>query len=462
MQGKTHIVDLTNGPVWRQLMLFFLPILAGSLLQQLYVTVDAVIIGQFAGKTGLAAIDSVNTLLRLPTNFFVGLSTGATIIISHLFGAKKEAALSSSIHTAVAFALLGGLILSGVGLLTASFWVHQLDVPQDISGLALAYVRIHFSGFALSMLYNISAGILRAIGDSRTPFLILILSSTLNVVLDLLFVGKMGLSVAGAALATVIAQGFSALLVLHALSRLNAPYRFRLKKLRLERSRVYSFMTIGLPIALQSSLYPIANMLIQSRINSTGTDNIAAWALCGKMDFLIWLVTDSLAAAISTFVAQNEGAGLHQRARHGTRTALWMTLSFVALQSTILYLWNQPFASLFIDAADADILPLAGRMMRFLSPLYVFYVFGEIYSGAIRGSGETFHPMLITMLTTCATRILWILVVVPRYDSIYVILSSFPISWVLTSVAFAVYYHRFSRKRLSASPSFVEGSPRMD
>ena len=154
MQGKTHIVDLTNGPVWRQLMLFFLPILAGSLLQQLYVTVDAVIIGQFAGKAGLAAIDSVNTLLRLPTNFFVGLSTGATIIISHLFGAKKEAALSSSIHTAVAFALLGGLILSGVGLLTASFWVQQLDVPQDISSLALAYVRIHFSGFALSMLYK--------------------------------------------------------------------------------------------------------------------------------------------------------------------------------------------------------------------------------------------------------------------------------------------------------------------
>ncbi|MDR0616562.1 MAG: polysaccharide biosynthesis C-terminal domain-containing protein, partial [Synergistaceae bacterium] len=210
-------VDLTQGVIWKKLLLFFLPILAGSLFQQLYTTADAVIVGQFAGKMGLAAIDSVYNLLKLPVNFFVGLSTGATIIISQYFGRKNRTDLSKAVHTAVAFAFAGGLSLSVVGIVFAARFLHMLDIPDDIFRITLSYVRIYFSGLAASMLYNIGAGILRALGDSKTPFYYLSIASVLNILLDLLFVGVFHWGVAGAALATVLVQMLSAVLIIRAL-----------------------------------------------------------------------------------------------------------------------------------------------------------------------------------------------------------------------------------------------------
>ena len=440
--------DLTQGVIWSELLLFFLPILAGSLFQQLYTTVDAVIVGQFAGKTGLAAIDSVYNLLKLPVNFFVGLSTGATIIISQFFGAREKRELSKAVHTAVAFAFAGGLILSVLGIMTAPYCLGLLDVPEEIFSLTLSYVRIYFGGLAVSMLYNIGAGILRALGNSKTPFYFLIVSGTVNVVLDFLFVGLFRWSVAGAALATVLAQSVSAALVLGALIKTDADWKLRLQKVGFHRSVLKSIFVTGLPIGFQSSLYPIANMMIQASVNGTGTDNIAAWALCGKLDFLIWLAVDSLAAAISTFVAQNYGAKHYARARQGVRSGLGMTLAIVAAVSALLFFCCEPLGKLFINQEDHDIIPLLGQLMRFLSPLYILYVFGEVFSGAIRGTGETLRPMLLTLLGTCASRILWILLVVPSHRTMRMIICRYPVSWLLTAIAFTVFYHLFKERHL--------------
>lgn len=445
---KEKKIDLTQGCIWQKLLLFFLPILAGSLLQQLYTTADAVIVGQFAGKAGLATIDSVYNLLKLPVHFFVGITTGATILISQYVGQKNNEELSKAIHNAIIFSFFGGLILSIAGVIFAPYFLTMLDVPMDIFHIALVYVRIYFAGLLFLLLYNIGTGILHAMGDSRTPLYYLIIARLIDIVLDFMFVYILRLGAPGAALGSVIAQIISALLVIRALTRMHSNGRLRLHNIQLHPVMIKAILIIGLPIGLQSSLYPIANMMIQANINSLGTDYIAAWALCGKLDFLIWLLCDSLAAAISTFAAQNFGAKQYDRVRQGVRIGLGMTLAAVTIISAVLYFWSDTLGKLFINAADYDVLPLTVQIMRLLSPLYFLYVFGEILSGAIRGTGETMKPMILTLLGTCLTRILWIQFIVPQDQSIDTIILSYPVSWLLTSASFIILYALFKRKKL--------------
>ena len=442
MIQRAQNIDLTVGPLGKRLMLYALPILASSLFQQLYTTADAIILGQFAGKTGLAAIDAIYNLLKLPVNFFVGLSTGATILISRFFGAKEVQSLSRAVHTGICFALAGGVALSVLGIAIAPLCLKMLAVPEEIFNQSLSYTRIVFGGLALSLVYNLGAGILRAVSDSKTPFYILFVAGVVNIILDVLFVAICKMNVVGAALATVFSQGFSAVLVLATLFRSRAPYQLKRHALKTDRQMLLSICRLGVPIGLQSALYPAANMVVQTSINSTGADNIAAWALCGKLDLMIWLIADSMAAAISTFVAQNHGAKAFDRTRRGIRIGLAMTAAAIALFSGVLFFWSAPIGALFIRAEDADIATAAGGIMRFLAPLYILYALGEILAGAIRGTGETLCPMIITLIGTCGLRILWIVLVASKHNNLFVILSCYPLSWGAISLAFALYYWR--------------------
>jgi putative MATE family efflux protein len=312
--------------------------------------------------------------------------------------------------------------------------------------MALSYVRVYVAGLMLSMIYNVGAGILRAKGDSRTPFFILAVSGITNVILDLVFIGGFHWGVTGAAFATVLAQLISAIMVIRALLRTSGNSQLHFSKIRFHKSVLTKIFRLGIPIGFQSSLFPIANMMIQSSINSTGTDNIAAWALCGKLDFLVWLSVDSLAAAISTFVAQNYGAKLYDRANQGVPRGLAMTTCIVLAISAVLFLGCEQLGKLFINKESYDIIPLTGRLMRFLSPFYFLYVFGEVFAGALRGTGETFKPMLLTLLGTCLPRILWVLLTAPRNPTMIFILGSYPISWTLTAILLMAYYQIFHRR----------------
>jgi putative MATE family efflux protein len=439
--------DLTEGNIWKKLILFFLPILGGSLFQQLYTTVDAVIIGQFAGKDALASIDAIYNLTKLPVNFFVGLSTGATIIISQYLGAKDGEKLSMAVHTAVAFAFSGGLILSIAGILLASACLYLLRVPGEIYNYTLSYARIYFAGMAVSMTYNIGAGILRAVGNSKTPFYFLIAANTANVILDLLFIGFFRWHTAGAAFATVLSQLFSAILVITALLKTDLPCRITWKKIHFHKLIVQRIFSLGLPVGTQSSLYPISNMMIQSNINSFGTNAIAAWAVCGKLDFLIWLIVGSFGSAISTFVAQNCGARLYNRAKNGVLICVGMSLACVCAISAVLYFACGPLGRLFIR--DNEVIKLSIYLMRFLAPLYFLYIGGEVLSGAIRGMGETFKPMILTLLGTCACRVVWVLFAVPLQPTLKMVIWSYPVSWIVTSLSFIVFYQVHKSKRLS-------------
>lgn len=437
--------DLTQGKIWKVILNFTLPIFLGTLFQSLYTTIDAIIVGKFAGKDAFAAIESVMSFQRLPVSFFVGLSSGATIIISQYFGAKEKEDVSKASHTAMLFAIVGGLILSILSCLLSPYFIGLIKVPQKIFHEAYIYTFICFSGMVFSMVYNIGSGILRALGNSKTPFHILVFANILNIVLDLIFVIKFNLSVVGVGLATLISQIVSAILIFVVLMRTNLDCRIYIKKLTFYKKYLKKIFKLGLPIAIQSVIYPIANTTIQSKINMFGVNSIAAWAISGKLDFLIWSVSDAFCIAASTFVAQNYGAKKHHRVKKGIITSILMSVSIILIISVTLFIWSKDLAPFLIE--DAEVIELTSKILKLLAPFYFIYTIGDVLTGAISGLGDTFYPMLINVLAICGLRLLWIFFVFPLNPTFFMILYSYLISWSANTIAFLIYIY-FKRKKI--------------
>ena len=429
--------NLTEGKIWKVMLRFVLPIFLGTLFQSLYNTIDAIIVGRFAGKEALAAIESVLNFHRLPVSFFVGLSSGATIIISQYFGANKKDEVSKASHTAILFAIVGGLLLSVLSCILSPFFIRLIKVPKEIFYQAQAYTIICFSGIMVSMIYNIGSGILRALGDSKTPFYILIVSNILNIILDLILVVVFNLGVIGVGFATLISQIVSAILIFIILLRTKLDCKIYINKIRFYKKYLKEIFRLGLPIGVQSVLYPISNTIIQSSINTFGVNSIAAWAISGKLDFLIWTVSDAFSIAISTFIAQNYGAEKHQRARDGIKVALIMSMIAIFIISFILYIWNKPLAHFLIN--DKNIVELTSQIIHLLAPLYFIYVIGDVLSGAIRGIGDTFNPMIINIFGICVCRVMWIFFIVPLNPTFFMVLYGFIVSWIITTIMYIIY-----------------------
>lgn len=429
--------NLIEGKIWKVMLKFVLPIFLGTLFQSLYTTIDAIIIGRFAGKDAFAAIESVLNFQRLPITFFVGLSSGATIIISQYFGAKRKEDISKASHTAILFAIVGGLLLSVLSCILSPFFIRLIKVPEEIFYQAQIYTIICFSGIVASMIYNIGSGILRALGDSKTPFYILIVSNILNIILDLILVVVFNLGVIGVGMATLIAQIASAILIFIILLRTKLDCKIYINKIRFYKKYLKEIFRLGLPIGVQSVLYPISNTIIQSSINTFGVNSIAAWAISGKLDFLIWTVSDAFSVTISTFVAQNYGAKKHQRARDGIKIALSMSMVAIFVISFILYFYNKPLAYFLIK--DKNIVDLTSEVIHLIAPLYFMYVIGDVLSGAIKGTGNTLHPMVINIFGICICRILWIFLIVPLNPTFFMVLYGFIVSWIITALMYIVY-----------------------
>ena len=429
--------DLTEGKIWKVMLNFVLPIFLGTLFQSLYTTIDAIIIGRFAGKDAFAAIESVLSFQRLPVSFFVGLSSGATIIISQYFGANKKDEVSKASHTAILFAIVGGLLLSVLSCILSPFFIRLIKVPKEIFYQAQAYTIICFSGIMVSMIYNIGSGILRALGDSKTPFYILILSNILNIILDLILVIVFRLGVIGVGFATLISQIASAILIFIILLRTKLDCKIYINKIFFYKKYLKEIFRLGLPIGVQSVLYPISNTIIQSSINTFGVNSIAAWAISGKLDFLIWTVSDAFSIAISTFIAQNYGAEKHQRARDGIKVALIMSMIAIFVISFTLYFYNKPLAYFLIK--DKNIVDLTSEVIHLIAPLYFMYVIGDVLSEAIKGTGNTLHPMVINIFGICIIRLLWIFFIVPLNPTFFMVLYSFIVSWIITTIMYITY-----------------------
>ncbi len=437
MKEYAKNLNLTEGKIWKVMLNFVLPIFLGTLFQSLYTTIDAIIIGRFAGKNAFAAIESVLNFHRLPISFFVGLSSGAMIIISQYFGANKKEDISKASHTAILFAMFGGLLLSILSCILSPFFIKLIKVPEEIFYQAQIYTIICFIGISASMTYNIGSGILRALGDSKTPFYILIVSNILNIVLDLILVIVFNLGVIGVGVATLISEIISAILIFIILIRTNLDCKIYIKKLHFHKKYIKEIFRLGLPIGIQSVLYPISNTIIQSNINTFGVNSIAAWSISGKLDFLIWTVSDAFSIAVSTFVAQNYGAKKYERAKNGIKVALFMSMITIFIISFTLYFYNKPLSYFLIN--DKEIVDLTSQVLHIIAPFYFMYAIGDILSGAIKGIGNTLHPMLINIFGICICRILWVFLIVPLNPTFFMVLYGYIVSWIITATIYIVY-----------------------
>ncbi|MEG1191968.1 MAG: MATE family efflux transporter [Clostridia bacterium] len=442
--------DLTQGVIWKEMLIFFVPIMLGTFFQQLYNTVDAVVVGQFVGKEALAAVGgSASILINLLVGFFVGLSSGATVIISQYHGARDHDAVGRSVHTAMALALACGLVLMVVGIVFAPQMLRVMRTPEETIADSATYMRIYFVGVIPALIYNIGSGVLRAVGDSRRPLYFLIVCCVANIVLDLLFVVGFHMGVAGAAWATILSMAASAALVVGSLMRTPHSYQLHIRKIRFDRAILGRVMRIGMPAGLQSVLYSVSNLLIQSSINAFGTDAVAAWATFGKIDGLLWMILSAFGIAATTFVGANYGAKRMDRVKKSVVAALVMAFASAFAMSVVVHFGGRVFYRLF--TADEAVVELGLRMMSAITPFYFTYVAIEILSGALRGMGDALKPMLLTCFGICVLRVVWILVIVPFAPVVEMVALSYPVTWVITSALFAWYYLKGSwRKRIQA------------
>ncbi|MGN0315938.1 MAG: MATE family efflux transporter [Fusicatenibacter sp.] len=435
--------QITEGVIWKQLLFFFFPILFGTFFQQLYNTADAMIVGHFVGKQALAAVGgTTGTLINLLVGFFTGLSSGATVIISQYYGGRKRDKVQWAVHTSVAFSILGGLVLMGIGIIGSRWMLELMNTPSDVMEHALIYIRIYFLGTVGNLLYNMGSGILRAIGDSRKPLYFLIVCCFTNIILDLLLVAALGLGVLGAALATILSQMISAVLVMGALMRTQDIYRLDLSKIRIDGIMLRRIVRIGFPAGMQSVMYSVSNVIIQAGVNGLGTDNVAAWAAYGKVDGLFWMMVNALGISVTTFVGQNYGAGRIDRVHKGVRVSAGLSVIMTSIMCVFLWFGGSPLMSLF--TSDEAVRQISSSLLHFMVPTFFTYLAIEILSGSLRGVGDCWIPMVITGLGICGVRILWVIFGLPHYHTLKGAAFCYPLTWVITSIAFLIYYFRFS------------------
>ena len=439
MAGNRKSVDMTEGSIWRHLLMFAVPMLIGQIFQQLYNTVDSVVVGQFVGKQALAAVGSTGNIINALIGFFSGLSMGAGVVISQCFGAKDKKGVHDAVHTAVLLTFAAAVFCTILGCVATDPLLRMMSTPDDVIAEASTYLRIYFGGIVGLMVYNIGAGILRAVGDSRRPLYFLIFSACTNVVLDLLFVIVLKMGVAGVAWATVVSQVASAILILMLLSRTQEDHRLVYRDLRIHGHVLRRVLKIGLPAAIQTSVVSFSNVFVQAYINAFQSDCMAGWTSYNRLDAFAWLPMMCLGMANTTFVGQNLGAGNIARVKKGVRAGLVMSAAGTTVIVAILMLFADEALKLF--NSDPQVLEYGRMFVLWMSPFYIPYCAMQIYSGALRGAGDGLSPMIITISSFVVFRQLFLLIGTQFIDSPLFVGMSYPAGWVMASVCTTLVYH---------------------
>lgn len=440
MSQKLAAKNITEGVIWKQLLCFFFPILLGTFFQQMYNTVDTIIVGRFVGTQALAAVGSTGALISLLNGFFIGLSSGATVLVSQFFGASDREGVRNALHSGIGLSLVLGLIISFLGLCFGPRILQLMKTPADCLEGAVIYARIFFSGAVASMVYNMGAGILRAMGDSRRPMLFLVVTCFANIVLDILCVVVLKMGIAGAALATVLSQIISAVLVVAVLIRLPEEYALRLSRISLQPQLLKRILYVGVPAGLQFVTFDLANILIQSGINSFGSSTIAAFTAYGKADMMTWMVSGAFGVAITTFVGQNYGAQKYDRVRKSVWICLGMSVALIGGLSALELGFRHFILGIF--STDAEVIRLGAYVMLWVVPFNAVFMPVEIFGGAMRGAGYSLVPTAITSICVCLFRVLWLLTVVSRFHTLEALMLCYPISWILASFTFYITYRK--------------------
>ena len=437
--------NLTEGVVWKKLLIFFLPIAAGTCIQQLYNAVDGLILGRFVGTTALAAVGGSSAqIINLLIGFFVAITSGASVVIAQVYGANRARDVQIAAGNAIAVFALLGLLLMGFGLVLSPAMLRLLKTPADTLEDAILYLRIYFIGVPFILILNMESNMLRSVGDSVSPFLYMVAGCVTNIVLDSLFVLVLGWGVAGVAVATVAAQVLNMGMLTWRLMTTKESYRLSLRELRLKGVYLKNMLWLGVPAGLQSSMYAVSNMIIQVGVNSLGTVVVASWVMTGKTDGIFWAVSNALGAAITSFVGQNRGAGRDDRVKLCVKQGMILATVITLTLSGIIMLTGRPL--LYILTKDQAVRDTTWLMMIYFVPYYFTWVVIEVLSGVLRGCGDAVRPVIIIGLGICLLRIVWIVTLFAQIHTLFALCLCYPVSWTLTSAAMLVYYRKGSWK----------------
>lgn len=429
---------LLEGPIWKGIVSFAIPLFLGNLFQQLYNTVDSLIVGNFLGSDSLAAVSSSGSLIFLMVGFFNGIAMGAGVVISKYFGARDYEKLKKAVHTDIAFGLVAGIILMIIGMILAPQILVLMGTPKTVLPKSIVYFRMYFAGSLAFVMYNIVMGILQAVGDSKHPLYYLIFSSIMNVVLDLVFVGGFRMGVGSAAAATVISQASSAILCFIRLVRTQDVYQIHIKDIRFHPQILKQIIKIGLPSGLQNSLISIGNIVVQTNINKFGVMAIAGCGVYSKIEGFAFLPITCFAMSLTTFIGQNLGARQYERAKRGALFAILCSTMLAEVVGFTVFLGIPYLAAAFDD--NPEVVAIATKQAHVESLFYCLLAFSHCIAGIMRGAGKSTVPMFTMLASWCLIRITYISVTVHFIPKIQVIFWAYPLTWSISSVIFLIYF----------------------
>ena len=431
---------MTSGSIWKRMILFALPLMLGNLFQQMYNTVDSLIVGRFVGSSALAAVSSSGSLIGMLIGLLSGISSGAGVIVARHFGAGDREGLHRTVHTIVAFGLAAGVVMTAVGVLLSPQILMWMGTPESVMAESVTYLRIYFCGSLAVMMYNVFVGILQAVGDGRHPLYYLIASSVVNLGLDLLFIQAFDAGVGGAALATVISQVVSALLCLIQLMRTKEDYRLELRSIRFERDILGQIVRVGLPSGVQNSIIAFANVIVQSNVNAFGEMAMAGYGAYAKIEGFGFLPINSFTLALTTFVGQNLGATQYERTKKGARFGILMTVTLAEAIGVLVFLFAPQLIALFDPTPE--VVAFGVGKARTAALFYCLLAYAHSVAAVLRGAGKAVIPMAIMIAIWCGVRVAFLSITIPLTHSIQMVYWVYPLTWGISCVLFFLYYKK--------------------
>lgn len=432
VQANKYEIDMCNGTIMDKLISFSLPLMLSGILQLLFNAVDIVVVGRFTGSQALAAVGSTTALINLFINLFIGVSLGANVLAARYYAAGKQKEMSETVHTAMLFALISGCVMVLAGLFFSRGALELMDTPDDVISQAALYMKIYFMGMPFFMLYNYGAAILRAVGDTKRPLLFLVISGAANAALNLLLVIVFSMGVAGVAVATVISQCISCVMVLSCLIRTESSYQLSLKKLRIRPAYLLQIFQVGIPAGIQSTVITFSNVLLQSSVNSFGSTAMAGYTAANNIFGFLYTSINSVSQACMSFTSQNYGAGKKKRMDLVLRDCLILTVVIGLLMGGGAYLFGPEL--LHIYTSDEAVIACGMEILLYTTVTYFLCGIMDLIPGALRGMGRSAVPMLLSVIGTVGTRIIWIYLIFPSHRSLAVLFISYPVSWLATII----------------------------
>ena len=432
MKKNKYEIDMCNGTIMDKLITFAFPLMLSGVLQLMFNAVDIIVVGRFSGSSSLAAVGSTTALINVFTNLFIGISLGANVLAARFFAAGREKEMSETVHTSITFALISGIIMAVIGQICAKGALELMGTPEDVIGLSALYMRIYFLGMPFFMLYNYGAAILRAVGDTKRPLYFLIISGVINAVLNMVLVIVFDLGVAGVAIATVFSQMISCVLVLICLARTDASYRLYISKLGMKQEYLEQIFRVGIPAGIQSTVINFSNALLQSSVNSFGSTAMAGYTAANNVLGFLYMSINSVTQACMSFTSQNYGVGKYKRMDRVLLDCLILSVSVALLLGCGAYIFGTQILQIYTE--DAQVVQCGLEILSITTVPYFLCGIMDLFPGALRGMGYSAVPMILSIIGTVGTRILWIFVFFPQYRSLYFLFISYPGSWLATIV----------------------------